>query len=289
MAVQTKNLFQGFRDFQLIFNNQDATPAGFRRDLRRGLDHRRHRGVRGWQVDNEPGAALGRIRDADPPAMGLYNTVAYGKAYPGPHPGWLGGEKRIEYARAHIRRHAGPDIVQSHGHHLGRRIERRCNRQSTRFGRLHHRLLGIHQQIRHNLVKLVGITPDKRQVCAAILNYLNSGRAQGITHKFQCVIDQYIDVHRALFRRLLARHRQKRLDDPGTTFGRRTDVLCALDDFSVAVGLFHQHRLRNDDGKRIVQLMRHAGQKRPQGAQFLALMQRLALAPDFRLRLLGIG
>src|SRR3546814_8129030 len=92
------------------------------------------------------------------------------------------------------------------------------------------------------------------------------------------LLDDVAQIVGAPLRRALARHREEGLHDPRAAVGGVADLGGTLDDAWIAGSLLHELGVADHHRERVVQLVRHPGQQRAEGAQLLALIKRVALA-----------
>ena len=106
-------------------------------------------------------------------AMRLDEATRYRKPDAGAGAHRLGGEKRIEHARADIVRNAGPVVGNFDNNKIA--IGRRAYANPPRLRLSLQGLLGIDQKVGQNLGHLVGIAEDGRQAGGERLLYLDAG------------------------------------------------------------------------------------------------------------------
>ncbi len=201
----------------------------------------------------------------------------------GADPHRLAGVKRLENAGTNRFRHPWTVVGEyDFGGLLGPR-KRGLDLQASRRGDFQQGLLGIHHQIGENLGELIGVGRHLRQGRIELQNRLNIGRAQAVRHHLDRRLNQRIQRYRLALGRLLSGDGQESLDDPRAAFGGLANF--AELGFKLNIGrLFLQHDRPSDHhGKRVVEFVGNSGQQGTQGAQFLALMQRVPLPRDLSL------
>src|SRR6516164_2222062 len=149
-------------------------------------------------------------------------------------------------------------------------------------------MLGVEDQVGDNLTELVRIAAKHRQVGSKLGGYLDTGRADPIPDKFERSADDLVQVDWLFLGTALACHRKKALDDAAATLRRSPDSRGALRQLAAAI-LLEQQCLTDDDRQRVVELMRDPGQQRSERAHLFTLVEAVALAGDFTLRLLLLG
>ena len=109
--------------------------------------------------------------------------------------------------------------------------------------------------------------------------------ARAIGGDFQRRAHDLVEVGFRLRGRMQAYHAEEALDDAAATFGRRPHFLGARLGLRVGGKLMQQRRLGDDDGERVVELVRNACEQRTHRRHLLILVQLLALAVDLVLSL----
>ena len=109
-----------------------------------------------------------------------------------------------------------------------------------------------------------------------IERHLDAARANRVAGDVERRGHDVVDRHRAAFGLLLPGHREKGSHDARAALGGGADLQRRSLRRRIAL-LLEQDRARHDDRKRIVELVRDAGQQRAERGELLALIQRFAL------------
>ena len=148
------------------------------------------------------------------------------------------------------------------------------------------RLVCVDDQVDDDLLQLVRIDEHVRHRALIVAIDRDAAASQPIGEQLERAVEQRRHRHGALLRLVLPGDRHEGSHDARAPLRRRLDLLGpragGLQE-GVAGKLLLQHRrLAEHHRQRIVQLMRDAGEQRADRGEFLALVQRLALALDFR-------
>ncbi len=96
--------------------------------------------------------------------MGFDDPLAERQAEPGTFPGRLGGEERVKDSRSDLRRDAGPGVGHFQANQRSRRLEPRRHHDRARRTTLTHCVMRVGHKIDDDLVELVRIGPQGRDV-----------------------------------------------------------------------------------------------------------------------------
>ena len=143
--------------------------------------------------------------------------------------------------------------------------------------------MGIGDEIEEDLVQLVRIREDQRQIFREIEGHADPVDAQRIGDELERLLDNLTHGDARPLLRMLARQRQEVPHDARAPFGRRAHLLGADGDRPLCRGS-QQIDVSQHDRQRIVELVSDAGEQLAERRELLALHQLLAQA---RLRLLG--
>ncbi len=123
------------------------------------------------------------------------------------------------------------------------------------------RLFGVDDQVDENLVELISIPPDRRQIWRQAQGKRDPRCAQGVAGNLQRGLNHIVDLDIGRLSRLLTRHGQEGFDNARATVSGIANLfsphLCLL-----VCGGFRQHKgLANHNRERIVQLVRNPGKQ----------------------------
>ena len=155
--------------------------------------------------------------------------------------------------------------------------------QPPRRGASDQRLLGVDDEVHDHLVQLVGVAVHRRQAGRQVEHHVDVGAAQPVAGQLQRAHHHLAEHHRPAPRRPRPRHGEEGPHDAGAALGGGVDLLDPRRHRRVGRHLAQHRGIADDDRERVVELVRHAGEQRPERRQLLALVQRLARARHLRL------
>src|SRR6516162_10342869 len=147
-------------------------------------------------------------------------------------------------------------------------------------------MLCVENEVGDDLTELVGIGAEHRQVGGEVGSHSDAGRADPVRDKLERGANDLIQVDWLFSRTALACHGEKTFDDAAATLCSSADPGGATSLFAAAAILLEQECLTDDDRQRVVELVRDPGQQRSERAHLFTLVEAVALAGDFKLRLL---
>ena len=124
-----------------------------------------------------------------------------------------------------------------------------------------------------HLVQLMAVGLEDRHRLGEPQLDLDGRRPQLVREQLDGLGDYAVHRHRAALGRAVARERQEVLHDSRTALGRGVDLVGARLVRRLGGALLQQHHLPHDDGERVVELVRHAGEQRAHRRDLLALQQ----------------
>ena len=183
-------------------------------------------GLGARQAHDEHRARPVLAAEADLAVMGGDDAMADRQADAGADALRLGGEERLEHALRDLARDPGAVVRDLDPDGLG--VVAGGDPQPALAGSVLQGLLGIDEQVREHLVKLVGIAPDLRQVRRELPRHLDAGAAQAVGDDLERGIDGGVELHPAALPGLAPRHREEGPHDPRAAVGRGADLFRAL-------------------------------------------------------------
>ncbi len=271
-----QDLGQGLANFRLVVD--DEYPARGRARLAGGsrIDDTCVQGAHRQRDGEYRSPHLGAI-ERQPAAVGLDDAVAHGQSHPGAQSGGLGGEIRLEHARAKPLRNARTVVGDRDADHAGVRVVTTRHAYPARPRPVLQHLLRVDDQVQQDLMKLVRVGEDPRNVLGEIDGHFDAAGAHRVAGNVEGRRHDVVDRHRNAFGCLLPRHGEEGSHDPRAALRRRANLRCCSLRGRVALFLEHD-RPGHDHGKRVVELVGDAGQERAERGQFFALIGRFALA-----------
>ncbi len=242
----------------LVVDRQDpGRRSGPGRDRRRLHLRRPLAGERNRHF--EAGAAVFAAVDGDGSAVLLHDAVAQRQAQSGAVAGLLGGEERVEDARAQRVGNARPRVLDPEVDAV-----RRCtgaDRQPLVAAVGLERLQGVGQQVEEHLLQLQRVGANRRKVAVELPHHFDVGQAELFGHERHRVVDRAERVARPRAEVAPAREAAHVVDDAGhprDLLGDQVEILFELADrlFGLAAHHADEHANRR---QRLVQLVGNAG------------------------------
>ncbi len=206
--------------------------------------------------------------------MLLHDGIGDRQPEPGPLADLFRREKRVEDLRLKIVRNSRSVVVDLENHAVVfDALPAADDEDAAAVGR-QHRLLGVDHEIEQHLLDLVAVGEDLRQPGRERVEDIDVGHPLFVRAQRERFARHLIDVDHRAGRIPLARERQQATDDAGGALGFAQDGLEPAPD-----GLVEHRALRQalgpgqDRGKRVVQLVRDAGDRLAQGGHFFGLQE----------------
>src|SRR5205823_3058748 len=159
-----------------------------------------------------------------------------------------------------MRGNAGPVVCDRDADQVSEKVETAGHTYPARRRLVLQRLLRIDDQVEQHLMELVGVGEDERNILGKIERHFDAARANGVAGDVERGRDDLVDRDWTPFWRLLPGHGEERSHDARAALGCSANLECR--GLRSRVPLFlEQYRAGNDDGKRIVELMRDACQQ----------------------------
>ena len=147
-------------------------------------------------------------------------------------------------------------------------------------GRAPHCLVRVGHEVHDDLVELMGVSPEHREVVGQIEDDLDVVSPQFVGEQLDRLLDHPVERHVSPLGWALAGEGEEVLDDAPAALGRGADLLGPLAE-GVVVGHFAEEvRLPHDDGQGIVQLVRDTRQEGAHCGELLALKELLGPFAD---------
>ena len=191
------------------------------------------------------------------------------QAQPGPLADLLGGEERIEDAPRVLGRDAGA-VVGDRDHDLVL-LGLAADGQRPLAVRLEHRLLRVGDQVGEDVLQLVEVAQDERQLRVELGLHLDAADVEIVRLALDRLEDHAVQSQGLLFRFLAPREDQQVLDDAGRALGLPQDDVDPLGQLGLRVVLLHELRVPQHAAQGVVQLVRHPREEVAEGGHLLRL------------------
>ena len=224
------------------------------------------------QLDHKIGAAPRPGLHGHLAAMFLHDAVDDRETQSGAYAHRLGGEEGIENARGNLRRNPRAIIAHLEGH-PPRGDASRAHSDPAAAAALLDGLLGVHQQIEHHLLQLVGIRQGERKFPVQFQHYGYILYLELVTAQGQGALDNFVQVHRLALRFFPAGKQQQIFDDSSGALGLFKNAPGFLGRLGVERAAEQQLRIAHDPGERVVELMGDSGNQLAERGHFFGLHQ----------------
>ena len=281
MIVEAEEVRQHLGDVRVIVHQEHPLPSNRepgRRRLR-ALDPRLTPKV-DRQVDEKHGAAVRFALEVNRPAVRLDDAAAEGQPQPGALPRRFRGEERLEDPGLNRSGNARARVGDLELDPRLPGIEPGAEPHSPRRWRRAHRLVGIGHQVHHDLMKLMGIDPDRRKRGIQDQADLDAVDPQRVGKQLDRLLRDLVQRRRLALHRLLPSQREEILHDPAAALRGLGDLVRARGERPVAGRLPEEGGLPDHDRQGVVQLVRHAREQLTHGRHFFGLQELRRPLPD---------
>ena len=251
------------------------------------------------QVDHEDGPVSRGALDAHRSSVRFHDAPADREPQPCAFARGLRRKERLEDLRLELGRDPRAAVADVERHRAPRRVVPGRERDLPGRRRLAHCLVGVRQQIDHDLVELMGVDPHGRGVVDQVQAHLHAVHAERVGHQLHGLLDDLVQLHLRPLGRALARQREEVLDDAPAPLCGVSELLHVDRQGVVRELLRQQGRPPQHHGQGVVQLVGHASQKRAHRRELLALdeplgafaylgLQPLVVRPEFDVKKAGL-
>ena len=202
-------------------------------------------------------------------------TMAYATVRPSPVPcaDFLRREERIENLRLHVFRHAWAVVVNLEDDRALVALVPRAHDEGAAAVRREHGLFGVDHEVQQHLLHLVWVREHLRQPRSERVDHGDVGHALLVGAEGQRIAQDVIQVHHRARALALAREGEQVAHNPRCALRLREDRLDPAPRGGVHLARRQALGPREDRRERIVQLVRHTGDRLAECGQLLRLQQ----------------
>src|SRR5438445_6305606 len=151
--------------------------------------------------------------------MASNNTLAQRQPQSGADPGWFCRKEWLKDAGLEFRRDAWPGVQHCKPHLLLRHVVLRREDDLVWRRGLTQSIVRIGKKIHHDLVQLIRVAPERRQVVCQLLDDVNLIELQRIPQQLQGLLDHVVELHTRVLWRVRTRQGEKIPHDALTAYG----------------------------------------------------------------------